>query len=311
MKKVVITGATGMIGRALIKYLLEKDISILAIVREGSKKALDMPKHKSLRIVECSLNNLKKLEILENNYDTFFHFAWDGTFGNSRNEEEIQSNNIQYTIDALKLAKRLGCNTFIGAGSQAEYGRVEGIINENTGANPENFYGKAKLEAGKVSRKVASNEKIRHIWTRIFSVYGPYDNEKTMVMSSINKMLFEQESPEYTKGEQMWDYIYSEDVAKAFYLIGEKGKNNATYCIAQGEAHPLYTYIEQIRNKINKDITLKLGVIPYSEKQVMNLRVDISKLKEDTGFYPEYTFEKGIEKTIKWCKEGFENNEKN
>lgn len=167
------------------------------------------------------------------------------------------------------------------------------------------------LKLGQKSRILANQYNIKHIWTRIFSVYGPYDGHNTMVMNSIKTMIEENKSPDYTKGEQLWDYIYSEDVAKAFYLIGEKGKNNSVYCIAQGESKHLQEYIEQIRDNINKKINLRLGIIPYADKQVMNLQADISKLKEETGFFPEYTFEEGIKETIKWYKESSDKNEKN
>lgn len=309
MNKVIITGATGMIGRTLIEYLLDKNIKVLAIVRENSKRLNIIPKNKNLKVLECNLSNLSNLELEETDYDTFYHFAWDGTFGDSRNDMYIQTKNIKYTLDAVELAKRIGCNTFIGAGSQAEYGRVNGIIDETTSTNPENGYGIAKLAAGKMSRILSNKHNIRHIWTRIFSVYGPYDGEQTMIMSSIKNML-NGVSPNYTKGEQIWDYIYSEDVAKAFYLIGEHGQDNAIYCIAHGKTKPLKEYIKIIKNKINKDIELKLGVIPYLDKQVMNLSVNIEKLKKETGFIPNTSFEKGIEKTINWYK-GRDKNEKN
>lgn len=61
-----------------------------------------------------------------------------GTIGEKRNDLYMQNLNIKYTLDAVELARRLGCNTFIGAGSQAEYGRVDGIISPNTPTNPEN-----------------------------------------------------------------------------------------------------------------------------------------------------------------------------
>lgn len=302
MKKVIITGSTGMIGISLINYLLEKDVKILAIIREQSVRKNNLPKHKNLEIIECDLDNLKNLDVKDNSFDTFFHFAWDGTFGDSRNNVEAQLKNIEYTMDAVKLAKKLGCKKFIGAGSQAEYGRVEGIISETTQTNPENGYGIAKLCASQLSRILANQLDIEHIWTRIFSVYGPYDGNNTMVMSSISNMIKNHKSPDYTKAEQMWDYIYSKDVAKAFYLIAEKGINNSVYCIAQGKSRPLYDYIQIIKEKIDKNIKLNLGAIPYSEKQVMNLQTSINKLKKDTGFIPEYTFEKGIECTINWYK---------
>lgn len=147
MKKVIITGATGMIGNTLINYLLKRDIEVLAIVREKSKRKECLPNNKNLKILECNLNNLNELNIKEKDYDTFFHFAWDGTFGEIRNDVYIQNLNVKYTLDALKLAIKAGCTTFIGAGSQAEYGRVDGLISSNTPTNPENEYGIAKLEA--------------------------------------------------------------------------------------------------------------------------------------------------------------------
>lgn len=223
----------------------------------------------------------------------------------------MQTLNIKYTLDAVELAKRLGCNTFIGAGSQAEYGRVEGIILPDTPTNPENGYGIAKLTAGYMSRILSNQYNIRHIWTRIFSVYGPYNDKNAMIMKSISEMIENKTSPNYTKGEQIWDYIYSKDVAEALYLIAEKGKNNSIYCIAQGESRPLYQYINIIKDCIDESIELKLGAIPYNSNQVMNLQADISNLKNDTGFYPKYNFRQGIKETIKWYKESRYNNEEN
>ena len=147
MKRVIITGATGMIGITLIEHLLKKDIKILVLIRKNSKRKSILPFHENLKILECDLNELCNLNLEEKNYDTFYHLAWDGTFGESRNDLYLQNLNIKYTLDALDLAKRMGCKTFIGAGSQAEYGRVNGIISNNTIANPENGYGIAKLVA--------------------------------------------------------------------------------------------------------------------------------------------------------------------
>lgn len=187
-------------------------------------------------------------------------------------------------------------------GSQAEYGSIEGKVAHNTDTNPDTAYGIAKLCAGKLVKIKANQIGIEQIWARIMSAYGIYDYENTMIMSSIKEML-KHKSPEYTKAEQIWDYIYVEDVARALYLIGENGKNNAVYCIGKGESKKLYKYIEEIRNQIDKNIELKLGAKEYSQNQVMNLNVDISELTNDTGFIPEIEFEEGIRRTIKWYKE--------
>lgn len=310
MKKAIVNGAMGMIGRTLIEYLLDKNIQVLAIAKKGSNCEKIFPKNNNLKIIECDLIDIENLN-LEDTYDTFYHFAWVGTFGESRNDVFTQVQNIKYTLDSLELAHRSGCTTFIGAGSQAEYGRVEGIITPITKTNPENGYGIGKLAAGQMSRLLANKYNIRHIWTRILSVYGPYDNPKTMIMSSIIEMIDNHISPEYTKGEQVWDYIYSKDVAKAFYLLALKGKNNSVYCISSGVSMHLYEYIKQIRDKIDPKIKLKLGEKKYVENQVMNLKADISDLINDTNFHPDYSFDEGIEETIDWYRESSDKIEKN
>lgn len=303
MKRVVITGATGMIGVTLTNFLISKSIEVLAIIRENSERRNNLTENKNLNIIECNLDNLKNLNLDETKtFDAFFHFGWDGTFGKDRDDINKQKKNIEYTLDAVKLAHKLGCNIFIGAGSQAEYGRVDGLINENTPTNPETEYGKAKLLAGTESKKLAYKLGINHIWTRIFSVYGPYDGENTMIMTSIREML-KGVSPEYTLGEQNWDYLFSEDLAKMLYLLAENGKSNNTYCLASGKTRKLYEFIKIMQNEISPNLELKLGSKGYETNQVMNLFVDIKKLTDDINYTPEIEFEEGIKQTIKWYKE--------
>lgn len=303
MKNVIITGATGMIGISLTEYLLERDVKVLAIIRENSRRKEFLKPNENLKIIECNLENYKNLQYTElSDYDVFFHLAWNGTDHKTRDNQEIQNTNIEYTIDAVKLAKKFGCKTFIGAGSQAEYGIVDRIIKESDKTNPVISYGKAKLAAYNKSKMLANELGIKHIWPRIFSSYGPYDNDFTMIMKSIKIMIEDNVSPSYTKAEQLWDYIYSKDVAKAYYLLGLYGKNNEVYNIAQGENKRLLEYIKIIRNKINPNIELKIGEIPYRNTQTMNLLASIDKLKQDTGFYPSYNFEMGIIETIDWYR---------
>ena len=136
--------------------------------------------------------------------------------------------NVGYSVDAIEAAAKIGAKTFIGAGSQAEYGRHEGALSEKTPCFPENGYGIAKLAAGEFTRLRASQLQIKHVWTRILSVYGPCDGKGTMIMSAIRTLL-DGERPSLTKGEQLWDYLYSKDAGRALYLLGEKGKDQKTY----------------------------------------------------------------------------------
>lgn len=301
--KFVVTGGYGMIGGSLIKYLLDNNNEVLAIVKEKEKILSMFPNESNLNIIENDLKDIERIKGEGKKYDVFYHIAWDGVRGNDRNDAELQLQNVICTINAVKLAKRLGCNKFIATGSQAEYGQVSETISEVTKTEPDTAYGVAKLCANQMSKVIANQLGIEHIWTRILSVYGPRDNENTMIISTIREMLENNKSPEYTKAEQLWDYIYIDDIVRALYLIGKKGISNSIYCIGNGTSKPLYYYIEEIRNQINRNIELKLGTKDCSENQVMSLCVDITKLTNDTGFKPEISFEEGIRRTIEWYKE--------
>ena len=106
--------------------------------------------------------------------------------------------------------------------------------------------------------------------------------------------------PELTAGEQLWDYIYCEDAARAFFLLGEKGQDGATYCIGSGEARPLKEYMYLLRDAVDPALPLGLGKLPYGEWQVMYLCADIARLRKDTGFVPEVSVEEGIRRTVEW-----------
>lgn len=320
MNRVIITGPTGAIGMALIEYLNKRNIQVIAVVRGDSARKGQMKESDNVAIVECALAEMSelpqrvreaiKLKCWGENQpiEAFYHLAWDGTFGDCRNDMYLQNRNVKYALNAVDAAAELGCEVFIGAGSQAEYGRYEGKLNAEVPTFPENGYGMAKLCAGQMTRIRCEQKGIRHIWTRILSVYGPYDGSRTMVMSMIDKML-KGERASCTKGEQMWDYLYSKDAANMMYLLGCHGVHGKIYCLGSGMVKSLREYIETIRDIINPDAEIGFGDIEYSPKQVMYLCADIQELTNDTGYCSDYTFEMGMEQTVKWYKE--KQNEKN
>ncbi len=304
MKGIVVNGATSMLGIALINLCISNNVEVLAIVRENSIKINNIPKTPLIAIKECNLENIKNLELNDDiglNYDAFYHLAWADTSNKSRNNVDIHNMNIGYTLDAVYLANRLGCKTFIGAGSQAEYGIKDSVIKTSTECNPETAYGIAKFAAGKLSAIKCDTLGMKHIWTRVFSVFGPYNNNETMIMYCINKIIAG-EVPNLTKCEQIWDYMFCDDAARALFLLGEKGIGKKVYNVASGKTRPLISYVKQIRNLINRDIHLGIGNMDYSKNQVMHLAADISDLINDTGFVPNTSFEEGIEKTLQWIK---------
>lgn len=305
--RAVINGATGAIGMALIRELIAEGHEVLVLCRESSPRSKNIPEHSLVKKIDCPLDKMRELSLDAEPYDVFYHFAWEGTTGEARNDTYLQNRNVTYTLDAVALASRLGCKTFIGAGSQAEYGRVEGKLTPKTPTFPENGYGIAKLCASQLSRIMCASLGMRHIWTRILSVYGPNDTPNSMVMSTIRK-LRQGEKPSFTAGEQIWDYLYSGDAAKAFIALAEKGKDGEIYCLGSGAPQKLCEYIKTIGRLTAPNAELGIGEVPYADKQVMYLCADIGALTADTGFVPQTSFEDGIKKTIEWYDQTFSHN---
>ena len=302
MKKVIVTGATGMIGASMIEQMVADGIEVTAVIRPNSPKRSNLIEHENVKVVECDINCLLDLkEKLEKGYDTFYHFAWDGTYGDSRDDAMLQEKNVRNTLEAVELAHALGCEVFVGAGSQAEFGFVEGELSDCVPKNPITGYGIAKYMAGKLSAVMCACLGMRQSWGRIVSTYGPRDNSYTMVMSSVIGMI-NGERMSFTKGDQIWDYVYGGDCSKAFYLIGKYGKHGKAYTIGSGKSKLLREYIEIIRDVVNPELEIGIGEREYYPNQVMRLTADISELTADTGFVPEVDFAEGIRRTMEWYK---------
>lgn len=300
MKKVVVTGATSMIGVATIKECIKNNIEVLAVIQRQSKKKHRLPGSDLITLCECNLDELHALEIEGSSYDVFYHFAWGDTGKLTRDDPVLQEKNIQYTLDAVELARKLGCSKFIGAGSQAEYGLVNQVITAETKEDPVLSYGIAKNAAGRLSRKLCEKYGIIHIWGRIFSVYGCNDSEETMVSYAVGQFL-KHEKASFSAATQRWDYLYEDDAGKIFYLLGEWSVESKVYRIANGKSKPLREFILEIKNAFAEEVECEFGA--YSDvKNMISLNVNIDDLVEDIGYVPETEFREGIENVIAYWR---------
>lgn len=305
IRTVVMTGATGAVGQALCRLLLSKEIEIYAPCRKESRRVKNLPQHPLLHIVSCDLSELQTLPLRlpELRADVFYHFGWAGNDGSNRDNTAIQAENIQYTLDACEAAAQLGCTVWIGTGSQAEYGRVNTALTAETPCFPEIGYGIAKLCAGQFSRLECRKRGIEHIWTRLLSVYGPYEQATSMTVSTITKLL-SGETPAMTAGEQIWDYLYADDAAEALLRMAYCGHDGAVYPLGSGSARPLREYVEELRDAVDPAAEIRFGAVPYAPNQIMHLEADIRALTADTGFIPQVSFSDGIRRTVEWVRKG-------
>ncbi len=295
MNTVVITGATSFIGKNVLKELLKQDYFVYAVVRNPQKIA-EFKESQNLRIIACDLNQIEELpQKIDDKIDIFYHLAWDGTRASARADVEKQNINLLQSIVVMNVAKMLGCHTFIGAGSQAEYGQCEGIITEEYPAMPMTEYGKAKLAVYQKGCDLLPKAGIKFIWTRIFSVYGVGDYEGTLVSTAINKML-KNEPMKLTECTQTWDFVHVSDVARAFVkLIGAPA---GVYNVANGDYRMLRDFVMRIKDLTQSQSELLFGAIPYGATGKVSFQPDASKLKNTVNWKPIVDFDEGIKEII-------------
>ena len=140
-------------------------------------------------------------------------------------------------------------------------------------------------------------ESLEYNWVRILSVYGPHDNDGTLIKQLIKNA--KNNSPMGLSGcEQIWDYLYEDDAGSAFVAVAEKGIDGKIYPLGSGVGRPLKEYVQDVISVVNPDYEPEFGKYPYSSTQPMYLVADESELYFDTGWKPKLNFIEGIEKNM-------------
>nr|WP_305142211.1 NAD(P)-dependent oxidoreductase [uncultured Acetatifactor sp.] len=296
--KIVITGATGFIGTALCEEMLVNSHEVVAVVRPGSKKKekLSFPgEGNRLEIVEAGLDEMESLAEQVGQADVFYHLAWNGSAGTEREDFDIQNSNIGYTADAIRAAVKCGCRKFVGAGSQAEYGVVHGLAKEEeTIPRPFMMYGAAKLAAYQMGQILAKQLGIRLVWPRIYSVYGVGENPGTLV-SYVMETLRKGEVPELSPCENMWNFMYITDCARALRMLGEKEEAAGIYHVASEDTRLLKEFVEEIRDVVAPGSELRFGARVSDLAKTFWLEPAVKQI-EALGFSCKIKFRQGIEK---------------
>ncbi|MBO6218715.1 MAG: NAD(P)-dependent oxidoreductase [Treponema sp.] len=295
--KIVITGATSMIGLAIIRNALKRNCEITCIVNPTSTRISSIPNNEKIHIIKCDIADYNNLDIKPSeNSEYFFNLAWPYSAGELRDNVEYQLKNINYVIDAVKLCKKFGCKKFIGAGSQAEYGIKSESLSSTTAINPENAFGIAKYTSGKLASILCKQYKIDFNWLRILSVYGPGDRKNSLINYVVDE-LKNGHSPELTKCEQTWDYLHCDDAADAFFAVAEHGVDGKIYPLGSGHGRKLSEYVNELQALIAPNVSLCYGKKSYYPSQPMYLVSQNEELTTDTGWQPLIKFSEGI-KTI-------------
>lgn len=295
LDNIIITGANGFIGRKLTEFYAEKGSTVYALVY-GKTGIFSL--YNNVKEISFDFQSISKIkEKLPFNASTLYHLAWAGVSTSVKNDSDIQLRNVGYGLEILKLAYELSVQKVIYPGSISEYAYSGEIVTGHNIPNPSDFYSVAKIATHFACDLYARQNNMCFIWVLISSIYGPGRDDNNLITYTI-KSLLKGDKPSFTKLEQLWDYIYIDDLISALYCVGSHGKNGAIYPIGSGEHKSLLEYVLAIRDMINGELELGVGEIPYKTQAIDNSIVDISRLREETGFEPKYTFECGIRKTI-------------
>lgn len=303
MKKVIISGASGFVGGALTRDLIGQGVEVVAIVRPNSNNRANLQGHRNLKVVECDLESLERLNVKAlNKAEVFYHLAWEGSAGDARSDEKIQLKNVQYSVNAVRLAKRIGCQKFIGVGSIMEKEAYWASNEQGNKLNTAYIYGMAKLTAHCLTKAVAAEIKIDHLWPMITNAYGVGEKSPRFINTTLRKIILG-EKLEFTAGTQNYDFIYIDDVAYALRLLGQKGMPFCQYILGSGQAQMLKKFIKQIGATLTPGQKIIFGDIPYTGVNLELSEFSIENLVKDTGFTINVPFTEGIKKTFKYLKE--------
>lgn len=299
--KAIVTGATGFIGTALCREMIQNGHEVMAVIRPGNTKKEKLQLGESARggltVLEMPLGELEDLAAVVSDADVFFHLAWNGSSGGEREDFEAQYANIGYTAAAVRAAKKCGCRKFVGAGSQAEYGVVqETAEEERTPPNPFMMYGAAKLSACHMGRLVAEHEGISFVWPRIYSVYGVGENPGTLV-NYVMDTLRKGEIPELSPCENMWNFLYITDCVRALRMLAECENARGVFHVASKDTRLLKEYVTEMRDLIAPGAELGFGAKQANPRRTFWLQPDMTKL-EKIGFRAEVSFAEGIRRKI-------------
>ena len=313
---VLLTGATGFIGRYTAMDLISRGYEVYGLVRASSSRRGTLPD--KLHIVEADLQELREAELPS--IDVCIHLAWAGAARDGRMNVQLQRDNIEDTLALIRAVAAKGCTRFIFSGSQAEYGITAADVNaadasqidvaessaptttEHTPCHPRSEYGRAKLEVLRRASQLCRELNMTYIHMRIFSVYGAGDQPNSLISLCAAAFAQKKVMAAASSCTQMWNFLHVRDCAHAIALLvscpfvvdADAGEDEYVVNVAGARSRVLREYIEELAKAADPPGIVTFGGKVDSPEGTPYLNPDISKLVALTGFKEQVTWAAGM-----------------
>lgn len=296
--QVLITGITGFLGSEIAKKFYTEGFEVIGLKRKNSAITRCLDFHE--KIIWIDILEDWEQKIIKISPQIIIHSAWEGVGAEERDNLNLQSNNLFFTLKLLSIAREAKVKKFIGFGSQAEYGNFSGIVNENYPVNPNSAYGLNKNMCAQTIEVFCKQNNIEWYWLRLFSFFGEREAANWFIPTLVNNIL-ENKVMDMTPGEQRYAYMYIGDLAELILKLTTSTAGSGIYNISSKNSISLKEIVERIIKIINpKEVYVNLGAVPYRENQPMIVQGDISKLEGAIGTIFESSFDDNLRKVVQF-----------
>jgi len=297
MKRVLVTGATGFIGRQCLPMLLEHGYEVHGtFFRKEGPHAADVHWHHA-----DLLDGNQLSEVMRRVAPThLLHLAWNaipGVYVSSLDNVDW----LRSSLHLVQLFRELGGERVVGAGTCFEYDWSYGYCREPlTPLNPSTLYGTCKHALQLALASFGEGAGLSSAWGRIFFLYGPHEYESRLVASVIRAVLRSETAP-CSSGNQIRDFLHVQDVAGAFVALLDS-RVTGPVNIASGRPVTVGEVVETIGNQLERQDLIARGALPDRPNEPSILLADVSRLTSEVGYSPRHDLHTGLRDTISWWR---------
>lgn len=312
MKNILVTGGAGFIGSNFVHYIYKErpdwHITVLdALTYAGNRKNIEGLDESRVEFVHGNICDAKLVDELTEKVDAVVHFAAESHNDNSLNDPRpFLDSNIIGTFTLIEAARKHG-KRFHHISTDEVYGDLElddpNKFTDKTPYNPSSPYSSTKAGSDLLVRAWVRSFGLQATISNCSNNYGPFQHVEKFIPRQITEVLEGRKPKLYGTGENVRDWIHTEDHSSGVLAILEKGKIGETYLIgADGEKNN-----KEVVEMILKDMGKDSGDYDHvNDRPGHDLRyaIDASKLRNELGWTPKYTdFNAGLKDTIQWYKD--------